>query len=255
MPSVLTQVSMPRSHVSGREYTRSNGDAWITLHAGVLDEGSGPVVQSLPYGPMPRLAMAHISTYAKKYRTREIFIGDSATAFLAQMGMTSDGYRHKKLRQQMHALAACHMQMGYRGRTYAGTPITQFDAWSSDRDMTRRSLWPGVLVLSEDFFRVLDDSAVPLDLRAMLSLRGSSLAMDQYFWLAHRLHRINGRPVLLHWKQLREQFAPDYSTKNFKKQFLPALQRVLLVYPQAQVRQVKGGLVLRSSPPPVKYKE
>ena len=28
--------------------------------------------------------------------------------------------------------------------------------------------------------------------------------------LAERLHRISGRPVMLHWKALREQFGQEY---------------------------------------------
>lgn len=255
MPSVMTQVSLPRSRFDGEKFTRRNGDAWISITAGDLDQGHGPVAQPLPYGPMPRLIMSYLTSYSKKYQTPEIFIGTSASAFLDQLGMAGDGRRHRTLHQQMNSLAACRLQMGYRGRTYNGSPIKQFDEWFNDPEIGRFSIWPGTLTLSDDYYQVIEETAVPLDLRAMMALRGSALALDIYFWLAHRLHRINGSSVLLHWKSLQEQFSPGYSIKNFKKKFLPALERVLLVYPQAQVSQVKGGLLLRASPPPVKYKE
>ena len=77
-------------------------------------------------------------------------------------------------------------------------------------------------------------------------------------WLAHRLHRIEGKGFILHWHSLREQFAQEYTgkdaDKDFKKKFLPALQKVLAVYPQAKVQQVRGGILLNGSPPPIPYK-
>ena len=42
--------------------------------------------------------------------------------------------------------------------------------------------------------------------------------------------------------------------KDFKKQFLPILRNVQVVYPQAKVKQVTGGLMLMASPPPIPKK-
>ena len=174
------------------------------------------------------------------------------------MGMDSEGRRYAPLRKQMHALAACRLQLGFKGRTYNGQPVQQFDAWISDRAANQRALWPGVMVLSEDYYRSLIESAVPLDNRALMALKGSALALDVYAWLAHRLHRIEGRGVVLHWKSLRDQFAQEYAgkdpDKNFKKEFMPALRKVLAVYPQAKVKTVTGGVLLIGSPPPIPYK-
>lgn len=139
-----------------------------------------------------------------------------------------------------------------------GARQEQFDAWVSNRDTHQRALWPGVMVLSEDYYGSLIESAVPLDNRALMALKGSALALDVYAWLAHRLHRIGARGVTLHWKALREQFAQEYAgkdpDKDFKKKFLPALKKVLAVYPEAKVKPVTGGLLLVSSPPPIPYK-
>lgn len=253
--TVLCQVGLPRAKVEGEHFLRQSGDAWVSVQAGYLDEGRGPVLQPIPYGVMPRLATAWVSTWAVRNREREIPIGDSAAEFLRLMGMDKQGARYATLRKQMHALAACRLQLGFRGRTYNGQPVEQFDAWVSNRDSGQRSLWPGVMVLSEGYFQSLMESAVPLDNRALMQLKGSALALDVYAWLAHRLHRIKGRGVPLHWAALREQFAQEYTgpeaDKNFKKKFVPALKKVLAVYPQAKVKQVTGGLLLLSSPPPI----
>lgn len=256
--AVLCQVGLPRAKVEAREFMRQSGAAWVNVQAGYLDEGNGPVLQPIPYGVMPRLGLAWVSTFAVRNKEREIRIGDSAAEFLRLMGMDSDGRRYATLRKQMHALAACRLQLGFKGRTYNGQPVQQFDAWISDRAANQRALWPGVMVLSEDYYRSLIESAVPLDNRALMALKGSALALDVYAWLAHRLHRIEGRGVVLHWKSLREQFAQEYAgkdpDKNFKKEFMPALRKVLAVYPQAKVKTVTGGVLLIGSPPPIPYK-
>lgn len=256
--AVLCQVGLPRSKVDGREFMRQSGAAWVNIQAGYLDEGKGPVLQPLPYGVMPRLALAWVSSYAKRHNTRDIPIGDSAAEFLRLMDMDSQGARYATLRRQMHALAACRLQLGFKGRTFNGQPVESFDAWVANRDDNQRTLWPGVMTLSDSYFMELQDTAVPLDNRALHALKGSALALDVYCWLAHRLHRIEGRGVTLHWKSLREQFAQEYKgkdpDKDFKKKFLPALQKVMAVYPAAKVKQVTGGLLLMGSPPPVPKK-
>jgi hypothetical protein len=256
--AVLCQVGLPRAKVEGREFMRQSGMAWVNVQAGYLDEGRGPVLQPIPYGVMPRLGLAWVSTFAVRHKEREIPIGESAAEFLRLMGMDSQGARYSTLRQQMHALAAARLQLGFKGRTYNGQPVQQFDAWLGNRETQQRALWPGVMVLSEDYYCSLIDSAVPLDNRALMALKGSALALDVYAWLAHRLHRIEGRGVTLHWKAIREQFAQEYmgkeADKDFKKKFLPALRKVLSVYPQAKVRPVTGGILLLGSAPPIPYK-
>lgn len=256
--AVLCQVGLPRAKVEGREFMRQSGVAWVNVQAGWLDEGNGPVMQPIPYGVMPRLALAWVSTYAVRNKEREIKIGDSAAEFLGLMGLDDQGARYTTLRRQMHALAACRLQLGFKGRTFNGQPVEQFDAWLANRGIKQRTLWPGTMVLSEGYYTSLLQSAVPLDNRALMALKGSALALDVYAWLAHRLHRIEGRGVILHWKSLREQFAQEYKgkdpDKDFKKEFLLVLKKVLAVYPQAKVKQVTGGVLLIGSSPPIPYK-
>ena len=253
--AVLCQVGLPRSKVIGREFRRQSGTMWISIQAGLLDEGYGPIEQPVPYGAMPRLALALVSTLAMRSNSREIHIGRNAAEFLEMMGMDDQGGRYSTLRKQMHALAACRLQIGNKGRTFNGQPVDQFDAWMQSKDHRQKALWPGVMVLSENYYNELRDHGVPLDNRALRALKGSALALDVYTWLAHRLHRIEGRPIPLHWKSLREQFAQEYvgkdPDKDFKKKFLPALQAAQAVYPTAKVKKVKGGLLLLPSPPPV----
>lgn len=256
--SIMCQVGLPRSKVDGREFLRRSGDAWVNIQAGVLDEGNGPVLQPIPYGATPRLALAWVSTYAIRNRSREVPIGESASAFLRELGQRPTGGKRgafTTLRKQMHALAACRLQIGFKGRTYNGQPVEQFDAWIADRDTNQKALWPGVMVLSENYYNELIEHGVPLDNRALQALKGSALTLDVYAWLAHRLHRIESRSIVLQWTHLHEQFGQEYRgkdpVKDFKNKFLPALEAVLVAYPQANVTKVRGGLMLKASPPPI----
>lgn len=257
--AVLCQVGLPRSKVEGHKFMRRSGDAWISVQAGCLDEGKGAVEQPVPYGAMPRIALAWASTYALRHKTREIPIGGSAKEFIRLMlGDEGGGRQYTTLRKQLHALAACRLQIGYKGRTFNGQPIEQFDAWLLNRsDKGQAPLWPGVLLLSQSYFNDLQNgAAVPLDNRALHALRGSALALDVYSWLAHRLHRVSDKkPLCLSWQRIREQFGQEYADKrNFRKEFLSALHKVRAVYPTARVALMSGHLVLLCSPPPISKK-
>ena len=265
MHSILCQVGLPRSKVNGTSFERKSGRVALLVEAGRIWNGQDYVQQSLPYGALPRLMLAWMNTYAVRHNTPEVPIGDSAGAFLRMLGKQSNGGKRGSFtmfRKQVQALAACRMTLGYnsgdRAHTYDGKPIKHFEAWLCSNENVR-SLWPGSMTLSEDYYQTLKQHAVPLDMRAYTDLKGSALAMDVYMWLAQRLHRIGARPTILHWSSLREQFGQEYQgkdpSKDFKKKFLLALRAALVVYPQAKVKPVTGGIMLIASPPPVAFKD
>lgn len=256
--SVLCQIGLPRRRTEKRVFERRSGRASILVEAGQLWNGAEWVEQPLPCGTPPRLVMVHVSSEAIRTRQRTVEIGQNMREFLAMLGMTTSGGTrggYAALRRQMEALAACRLSIGMqtddRVVTVDAKPIKRFEAWLH-HDGGQRTLWPGVLELSEDFYRTLIEHAVPLDCRALAALRHSSLALDIYAWLAHRLCRVRGAGVRLNWRNLREQFGHEYATsKDFKRDFRRALRQALAVYPEARVSEVIGGLTLHASRPPL----
>jgi hypothetical protein len=76
-----------------------------------------------------------------------------------------------------------------------------------------------VLELSPDFFETLLAHAVPLDPTALGALKHSSLALDTYSWLAHRLCRVQrAQGVKITWTALRDQFGQEFADiNNFRR--------------------------------------
>lgn len=186
MHSIMCQVGLPRSKVDATTFERHSGGAAILVEAGKLWDGKQFVQQPVPYGPMPRLVLAWMNTYAVRFNTTEIPVGDSASEFLRMLGKTPNGGRngvYTTFRKQIQALSACRITLGFnvngRAHTYEGKPIKHFEAWIASTE-EQRPLWPGSVTFSEDYYQTLKSHAVPLDLRAFMGLKGSALAMDIY---------------------------------------------------------------------------
>lgn len=257
--TVMCQVGMPRRATESTVFERNNGPFSISLEAGKLWNGKEWVPQPLPYGTTPRLVMVHLSSEAIRTKNRRVELGDSMRQFLQTLGIGDGGGPrggYTTFRKQMEALAACRLTIGMKseGRvvTVDAKPIKQFEAWLQ-LDEQQPTLWPGVLELSTDFYDTLKEHAVPLDYRALSALKHSALALDIYTWLAHRLCRIRlPQGVMLSWENLRDQFGQEYAnSKDFKREFRDVLRQVWLVYPDARIEEVLGGIRLYESPPPI----
>lgn len=249
--TVLCQVGLPRRATAELKFERRNGIASLLVEAGSLYSGQKWLQQPLPYGPKPRLALVHISTEAVRTKSRVIDSGRSLHDFMRRLGIGTNGREYKNFRQQMRALSACRMSLGYGNTTIDAKPIEKFSTWNALEE--EHDLDEGVIELTTKFFDSLVDSAVPLDPRALACLQGSSLALDIYTWLSHRLHRVSritGNRVT--WTNLVDQFGQEYNEiKDFKKTFQKALVQVRAVYPDARLDEVRGGYILLPSKPPV----
>lgn len=62
-----------------------------------------------------------------------------------------------------------------------------------------------------DFYDSLKEHAVPLRPEALAAIKHSSLAIDVYTWLAHRLCRVRKADgARIYWTNLKEQFGQEY---------------------------------------------
>lgn len=258
--TVLAQVGLPRCKLEKRTFSRTNGGASMLIKAGDWFNGLDWQEMPLPFGTRPRLVLLHICSEAVRTRRLTINLENSVSAFLRRLNIDAGGRNMAKFREQMKALACCHLTLAYRTAdsgtiTIKNDPIKTFRAWFKNDD-GQGVLWPGELTLSRDFYETLLENAVPLSQTAIAQLQNSALALDIYTWLAHRICRINSPSgISISWSALKGQFGQEYKCeKDFKREMTKSLQRALGAYPAARVEKVRGGIRLMSSPPPVARK-
>lgn len=259
--TVFCQTGLPYRN-PGAEITsweRVNGQVHMAITAGkAMHPEQRKLVQlGLPYGPKPRLILAHLNGEALRQQSPDIEVDASLTAFVRRLKLDPSGRTIGTIKDQLSRLAAAHITLGMirdgRSVTVNSQIVTAFDLWFPKGD-GQRVLWPSMLRLSGDYFDSLTRHAVPLHDHALMALSGNAMALDLYAWLAQRLHRVDtNKPVLVPWPALREQFGWSYEQLiHFRPVFRRTLQLVTTQYRGARVELDSHGMLLRHSPSPVK---
>ena len=259
--SVLAQTGLPYRNPGDdrREWERSNGQATLKILAG---EAFHPelcrfVPLGLPYGPKPRLILAHLNGEALRQHSPVVEVEASLTAFVKRLRLDAGGRTIGTIKDQLARLAACSMRLGAvrdgQAVTVNSQIVTAFNLWFP-KEEGQRVLWPSTVRLSAEYFDSLTEYAVPLHDRALMALSGSAMALDVYAWLAQRLYRIEwGQRVFVPWPALQAQFGWHYERLiDFRPEFRKALRDVHSQYRAADIDLDGRGMTLRRSPPPVK---
>jgi hypothetical protein len=260
--SVLCQCALPYRNPGSNVlvWDRTNGAAALRIRSGeTRDIRTGQWQPAgLPYGPKPRLIMMFLSTEALRTRSPVVELERSLRGFLARLELDPNGHSMRTVKDQLLRLAAAQITVavGY-GKGRAGQMNTnivdKFELWD-ELDGDRRIRWPTTIELSPRYFASLQEHAVPLVERAILSLRHNCRALDIYAWMAQRLWRVS-RPVLISWPDLQLQFGTEQADPySFRQEFREALLLARSQYPQAQVQPEDHGLRLFESPPPVQQR-
>ena len=261
--TVLCQTAMPYQAQRVRHWERRNGRVRLQIEAGhVLDPTDDEYVPvPLPHGAKARVILMHLNAEALRTGSPAVEVVGSLTAFVRRiLGYAPNGREIGAFRSQLTSLAASHVRLAMvdpdraRAIQINTQVITAMDLWAPDHP-DQRVMWPSVIRLSTEYFESLMAHAVPLDERAIGALAHSAMALDLYAWLAQRLHRIPpGRPQLVPWPLLHEQFGAGYTRiRDFRPFLARQLDAVRSQYGKARVEvDTKGrGLWVRYSPPPV----
>lgn len=245
----MVQATLPHSKVKDNFFQRRNGNFQLCL---VGNPNIG-----LPYGSVPRILLAWITTEAVRKKDRTLLLGDTLSSFMTELDLVPTGGRWgtiPRLRSQMQRLFSCTISCNYanpQGNGAAGLNFMIADSyamWWHPLDPNQVGLWQSHVSLGSRFFEEVIAHNVPIDRRALRALRRSPLALDIYTWLTYRMSYLS-RPTEIPWEALAAQFGSDYSNlKHFKPEFRAALKKVLIQYPSAKVGEGKYGLVLKPSP-------
>ena len=260
--TVLCQTGMPYRNPGNdvREWERTNGAARLKVLAGeAMHPETGQFVQlGLPYGPKPRLILAHLNGEALRQQSPTVEIDSSLTAFVRRLRLDPKGRNIAAIKDQLARLAASSIRLGYvrDGRTVTvnSQVVTAFDLWFP-RD-GHRVLWPAAVRLSADYYDTLTRHAVPLHDEALVALSGNAMALDLYAWLAQRLHRIDpAKPTMVSWPALQAQFGWHYDRlTNFRPVFRRTLRMVADQYRGARMDLDGRGLTMWHSSTTIRWR-
>ena len=250
MTRALAMATLPHKRVDDFRFVRRNGDFTLTMMT-AHPEG-------LPYGTLPRLLLTWVCTEAVQTKERVLNLGDNLADYLTELGLHATGGKRgdiTRLKHAMTTLFASIISAQYDGRnSWALSNVLLADKveWWKPQDHAEAGAWQSRLQLSEPFYRECIEHPLPIDTRAMRSLRRSPLALDIYVWLTHRMSYLSKR-TMIPWVLLSGQFGASYATGDqgvldFKRAFLRELKNVLVVYPEAKLAEDKHGLVLYPSP-------
>ena len=140
MARLLMLCSLPRTNPGDRDkYVRKNGPFTLVMFAGAN--------QKLPFGNLPRLMLAWISTEAVRTQNRELVLGDSLADFMRALGIYSNSGRvHIRLKNQMERLFQCHVQLVHEhehGKRFVSSQIADQGEFWWCRAPTRRAVVVG----------------------------------------------------------------------------------------------------------------
>lgn len=218
----------------------------------------------IPYGTLPRLILIWIADEVRHHRRKEVFLGDSLSKFMQELGIVPTGGRWgtiTRLRNQLLRLFNADIRFktqdadGAQGALFSIQKYSMW--WNRPSDPGQADLWRSTILLSDPLFEELLVHSAPVDMRAIKALRKSPMELDVYCWLTARMLTLK-RPLHLDYETLREQFGAQYSSlRNFQVNIDKALWSVKKQYPAALVRtrynDERGdeGWYLEPSPPHV----
>ena len=253
MARLLALCSLPRTNPGNRlQYKRVNGPytLYMTVKGG----------NKLPFGNLPRLLLAWVSTEVVKTGRRELVLGKSLSEFMRALGInSSDGKAYTRLRNQMRRLFNAHVRLIYKdehGEASVSSSVADSTAfWWNPKRPDEPMLWESKIELGEKFFQEIIRHPVPIDMNTLTALKRCSLGLDLYLWL----HLSNLRaPQRLTWRQLYCQFGTDpakasdkFTVRDFRTNCLRELKKIKLAWQDLNYSTVPGVLILHPSTPAI----
>ena len=234
-----------------REFQKPDARGRIQTHTEAVSYG-------YPFGSLPRLILAYMSTEVARTRSREIAMGSSLFGFMDIIGKRgkTGGERgtitavkdmlQRLFTASMHISTSPQDQGAWHTESFVIADKAAIYPWAAHNEHDRTG-WQSELVLTEKFYNATVDGPVPVDMRILTELARSPMAMDIYSWLTYKFFSL-GKDSLLEWELLMQQFGTDTKDKyKFREMFERQLKSVVTVYPQARVDTNHKGVLLKPS--------
>ncbi len=255
MVRLMALCSLPRTNPGRRvQYKRINGPYTLYMTAGGGNR--------LPYGNLPRLLLAWVSTEAVRTQSRVLILGRSLSEFMRKVGIFDDGGAiRRRLRTQMDRLFGAQVELIYEDdhskRFIASRIADRGEFWWDTKRPNEPVLWDSKIEIGEKFFQEIIRRPLPLDLNILKAVKRSTLGLDLYMWLTYRTFTLK-KVTALRWRDLYRQFgahpskARDWRTvDDFRKECLRELKKIEEAWPDLSYGLARGVLILSPSTPAI----
>jgi len=250
MARTMVMATLPHRKVEGNEFVRHNGNFTLSLLS--------PSHIGLPYGSIPRLLVAWVTTETVRTKERELILGETLSEFMRALDLVPTGGRWgtiTRLKDQMIRLFSSSVTYSYKDdQKMAIQSVKVVDRaalWWDPKSPEQSSLWQSSIVLGENFYKEIINSPIAVDMRALKVLKQSPMALDIYTFLTYRMSYLK-KSTVIPWEGLQSQLGADYARtpeglRNFKKKFIRQLNTVKVVYPDVKINPGDTGLLLMPS--------
>ena len=237
-------------------YERKNNI--LTLKLQSIDDTLG-----IPSGAYPRILLAYMSTCAMRSKSPYIELPPSLYNFLSDLGLNVHGSVMQNMRTQLEAIRKSLYSIEWRKEIVAGDEILSIKKDHMSLIIEEALIWERVgrggkrlivpepggyyVKLSNSFFTDICNNPVPIDLRAMIALLESPLAMDLYAWFTYQASFLR-KPKEITWEAMMSQFGSFTRKRDFRKSCIAGIQEVLRVYPELRVSPTDKGIKISPSP-------
>ena len=255
MARMLALCSLPRTNLGRRiQYKRVNGPYTLYMTAGGGNR--------LPFGNLPRLLLAWVSTEAVQTQSRTLVLGRSLSEFMRKVGVYDDGgAMRRRLREQMERLFRARVELIYEAedvtRHIASNIAVQSEFWWNLNRPSAPALWDSKIKLGETLFQEIIRHPLPLDMNILKALKRSALGLDLYMWLTYRTFALKEEKKLA-WSSLYRQFGADptktadkHAVADFRRKSLRELKKIEGAWSGLRYRLARGALIVAPSKPPI----
>jgi replication initiator protein len=260
---IFVQCSLPHRDPGPDQtlWTRTNGNLCFSIQPKIYMKEGQQICIGYPYGNIPRIILMYICTQAIKLKSPEISLGRSLSSFMRGMGLEVTGGRGGtigRFKEQFRRLFTAHMDFtwdyGDEFRDTKAQLARTIHLWWDAKHPELTTLFDSYVILTDDFFNEIMSYPVPVDMGIVSAIKQSPLALDLYTWLTYRVISIN-KPIRVSWKSLSFQLGSDYTNeKDLKRKAKEALRKIYSLWPDLQVDEVEGGILLKPSKPSVPTK-
>jgi len=244
-------TSLPHKPQSQLVWRREGHNLTLLLESGRDRLGKA---LGLPHGSYARFILLFLQTEAVRTGSREIELGRSMRVWLGSMGLSIGGTTYKMVTEQARRISGCRLTF-YADKDrrelmrHGGFVDGAISMYGNTDDQP--ALWQERVLLNEEFYRALRDHPVPVSETALRAIGPRSMVIDVYIWMAYRLHALR-KDVEVSWPAVYSQFGPGYSRlRDFRRDFIRALELAVAAYPEARVGLGERGVVLRPSRPAI----